>query len=48
MPNNINSINSPQDNYEKLYNEEKLKNEDLSKKITNLENVNEYLEKELN
>ena len=31
--NNINSINSSQDNYEKLYNEERLKNEDLEKKI---------------
>jgi len=46
-PNNNNSINLIQDNYEKLYNEEKLKNKDLEKKIIKLENVNEYLEKEL-
>ena len=30
--NNNKSINSPQDNYEKLYNEEKVKNEELEKK----------------
>ena len=46
-PNNNNSINSQQDNYDKLYNDEKLKIEDLEKKITKLQNVNEYLEKEL-
>ena len=46
-PNNNNSINLIQDNYIKLYNEEKLKNEDLEKKIIKLENINEYLEKEL-
>ena len=45
--NNINSINSSQDNYEKLYNEERLKNEDLEKKISKLQHINEYLEKEL-
>ena len=45
--NNINSINLSQDNYEKLYNEERLKNEDLEKKISKLQNINEYLEKEL-
>ena len=46
-PNNNNSINSQQDNYEKLYNDQKLKIEDLEKKITKLQNINEYLEKEL-
>lgn len=47
-PNNCNTImNSQQNNYEKLYNEEKLKNEELEKQITKLQNVNEYLEKEL-
>ena len=45
--NNINSINSSQDNYEKLYNKERLKNEDLEKKISKLQHINEYLEKEL-
>ena len=45
--NNNNIINSQQNNYEKLYNEEKLKNEELEKNITKLQNVNEYLEKEL-
>ena len=40
-------INSEQNNYEKLYNEEKLRNEELEKKITKLQNINEYLEKEL-
>jgi len=45
-PNN-NKINFQQDNYEKLYKEEKLKNEDLKKEITKLQYVNEYLEKEL-
>ena len=45
--NNINSINLSQDNYEKLYNEERLKNEDLEKKISKLQHINEYLEKEL-
>jgi len=34
-PNNNNSINSQQDNYEKLYNDEKLKIEDLEKKLLN-------------
>ena len=45
--NNINKINSQEDNYEKLYKEERLKNEDLKKEITKLQYVNEYLEKEL-
>ena len=46
-PNNINNINLSQDNYEKLYNEEKLKIEDLEKKNIKLQYINEYLEKEL-
>ena len=37
-PNINKSINSPQDNYEKLYNEEKVKNEELEKKIIQLQN----------
>ena len=36
-PNSNNSINMPQDNFEKLYNEEKLKNVELEKKITKLQ-----------
>lgn len=38
---------SQQDNYEKLYHEEKLRNENLEKEITKLQYVNENLEKEL-
>ena len=46
-PSNNNTINLQQNNYEKLYNEEKLKNEELEKNLAKLQNVNEYLEKEL-
>ena len=46
-PSNNNTINLQQNNYEKLYNEEKLKNEELEKNLTKLQNINEYLEKEL-
>ena len=46
-PSNNNVINLQQNNYEKLYNEEKLKNEELEKNLAKLQNVNEYLEKEL-
>ena len=46
-PNNNIIDKSKQDNYEKLYHEEKLRNENLEKEITKLQNVNEYLEKEL-
>ena len=45
-PNNNNRINSQQDNYEKLFNDEKLKYR-FRKKMTKLQNINEYLEKVL-
>ena len=40
-------INEEKNNYEKLYNEERIKNENLEKEIIKLQNINEYLEKEL-
>ena len=45
-PNNS-CINEEKNNYEKLYNEERIKNENLEKEIIKLQNINEYLEKEL-
>ena len=43
-----NNSDTPQENYEKLYNEEKSKNAELEQKIAKLQNVIDYLENQLN
>ena len=46
-PKNINTNDGKDNNFEKLYNEQKLKNDDLEKQNLKLQSLNEQLEKEL-
>ena len=46
-PNNLTTTKGNENNFEKLYNEQKLKNEDLEKQNIKLQALNEHFEKEL-
>ena len=46
-PKNLNTSGGKENNFEKSYNEQKLKNDDLEKQNLKLQTLNEHLEKEL-